>query len=600
MFIYLHGDLVPTITPGVAGKMIVRNGDATSFSIPQSFSDLSPLVAAGIKCDGVTDDTVAMQELLTQIGTTPTTLIFPNSGRCLLSTISFPSNITLDFTQGGSFQIVTGQTVTIAGSIKTIRQQIFFNALANQGTVSFIGNLRIDHWCPEWWGAVKNGSMNDLAALQATTEAADTAGGGTVDLGRGNYNIGAGTWKIANANLQHHINIIGQNPLATTITTTVTGTTPAIYLNKQKYVFLKGFYLHQNGGNGNGVGIIMGGDGCGTQTNGNIVEEIIVDGFNVGIGTSGSPSVGTSSEITFINLQLNNCTTGFNNASFNGLDFTFIQLQMASNGTGINMATAGCNVFGGSSSNNGTDFAFANGGENTIHGFRSEVANLFCSISATAQLHLESVLVQGLANPNSQVAIASSGQLTIEDSFIGGQITINNASTIIKNTAIIDGTNTYTAIVQPNGQGPGFRFVNGGSTGMRFEVSNVKQYTWDGSAAVFVSAWPNGLGYIYAQQGTSSTTAHIIGVTRGPTLAVTNNAIQPSDSIHHVSAGAIQNITATDAYNTKFPQTTVQLIPDAAFTYDNTGNIIGSGTAIIGRLMIACFDPVTAKWYMSY
>jgi hypothetical protein len=451
------------------------------------------------------------------------------------------------------------------------------------------------------YGAKGDGSTNDLTALQNAVNAADAAGGGTVFLPCGNYFIGTGQWSIGNASTQHHVNVLGVNPICSQITSTDTGTNTAIYLNTEKYVTLSGFYLHQTT-QGNGVGIVMSGPSSGTQTNGDIFSEIIIDNFNVCIGTSGSPGVGTSSEITFINLQLNSCTTGFNNADFNGLDFTFIQLQMASNTTGINMATSGLNVFGGSASNDGTDFAIANGGENTIHGFRSEVAGTFVNFTGS-NLHLESVLVQGMTTPNSHTAITftGGGQLTIVDSYIGGQISaVGFSGLILKNDLIIDGTNTYSLTTQPNGQGPGFRFTNGGSSGDRFEGTGNIQLNWNGTAAVAVGFWPNGLGYIYADQGTSSTTAHIFNLSQGPALTVTSNAIQPSDYIHHIGAGLIKNITVTDTYSVALPENCFQAIPDAAFTTDATGNISKASTAVVGQMMTLCYDSVAAKWYPSY
>jgi len=149
-------------------SQIVHNGDATSVTIPQSFADLSPFSAAGVVCDGITDTTVAMQALLTSIGSKVTTLVFPNTGSCVLSNITFPTNITLDFTQGGALQVVTGQTVTIAGLIRAGLQQVFFNALPGQGTVSLQSTL-ITCVYPEWWGAVPgtNPPATNTQALQA-------------------------------------------------------------------------------------------------------------------------------------------------------------------------------------------------------------------------------------------------------------------------------------------------------------------------------------------------------------------------------------------------------------------------------------------------
>jgi hypothetical protein len=523
---------------------------------------------------------------------------------------TIPANVTLEFTSGAMLSPANSTTTTIVGIINAGRQQIFTNALASQGTVGFTGNLKMDRFYPEWWGAVKNGRTNDLAALQATSEAADTVGAGTVDLGSGNYFIGTGTWKIANSSLQHHLNIIGQGPIATFISSTVTGSKTAIYLNKEKYVHLEGFDLQQTGGSAVGVGMIMGGDSSGTQTNGNLMDEIIFDGFGACLGTSGSPGVGTSSEITMINLQFNNCATGFNNSSFNGLDYTFIQLQMSNNTLGINMATAGLNVFGGSSSNNGTDFRFANDGENQIRGFRSEVpTNQFVTFTAEAgmnHLTISDCEVIGLSTPNAHNAIIwAGGHLTIENCDIGGQILDRatdpgTAYLVLRNNSITDGNNTYTSTATPVGMGPGFRIdVNVAASGPRFESVGNAQFSGPGASLGF---WPSGYGHIVAPQGSSAKAAVFDnGVGQGATLAITANAIQPTSYVHHVGSGLIKNISATDIY--RRPSTLgscVHLVPDAAFTTDTTGNIAKASTAVIGQVMTMCYDSTSAKWYPSY
>jgi hypothetical protein len=525
---------------------------------------------------------------------------------------TIPANVTLEFTRGAMLSPANSTTTTIVGTIIAGRQQIFTNALATQGRVVFTNNMKMDRFYPDWWGAVKDGVMNDLASLQATSEAADTIGGGTVDLGRGNYFIGTGTWKISRATAQHHLNVIGQGPIATFISSTVTGTNPAIYLNEEKYVHLKGFDLQQLGGVGKGVGMVMGGDSPagGTATNGNLMEEIILDSFNVCLGTSGSPGVATSSEVTMINMQFNNCTTGFNNAQFNGLDYTFIQLQMFHNTIGVNMNTAGLNVFGGSASFNGTDFQFANDGENIIIGFRSEVVtNQFVNFTASAgmnHLSIKACLVQGLSTPNSHNAIIwRGGNLEIENSAIGGQILDQSgdpktSSLTLRNNTITDSGNTYTSTATPVGMGPGFRIDNNAAgSGPRFESINNTQFSGPGVSLGF---WPSGNGHIVAPQGTSSKVAVFDnGVGQGAALTITANTIQPTSYVHHVGPGLIKNISITDIYGR--PSTLgscVQLVPDAVFKTDTTGNVAKASTAVIGQVMTMCYDSTAAKWYPSY
>lgn len=83
----------------------------------------------------------------------------------------------------------------------------------------------------------------------------------------------------------------------------------------------------------------------------------------------------------------------------------------------------------------------------------------------------------------------------------------------------------------------------------------------------------------------------------GAVLNIAINAIAPTNSIHHV--GTV-NVLKTITPPAGFVSGTVYLIPDAAWTYDNTGNIIGAGTAVVGRTMAATLSSSTGKWAMAY
>lgn len=462
------------------------------------------------------------------------------------------------------------------------------------------------------YGATGNGSTNDLAALQAAVDAADAAGGGTVYLRKGSYNISSGQLKIGNANVQHYVSIVGEGPTVTKIVV-VNPTSSAIYLQHEKYVHLQEFAINQIGRPQTGIGIAMGGDaGGGTQTNGSVLESVSVDNFNWCVSTSGSR--GTSSEITFINLSLSHCTNGFRNADFNGLDYTFIQLQMSFNTIGVNSTTPGVNVFGGSSSFDGDDFVFGGNGENVVIGFRSEVATgTFATIKA-GRLSIINCLVEGMPNGNAHTAIAfNGGHLTVENSQLAGQLMVAGSlsgdnSLSLRNNSIVDGNNRYSLTSQPTGQGPGFRFISGQNSGGRFESVNNMQLTVNGSNVVgAIGQWPSGEGYIMSPQGSSQTMAYMTGKSIGGLLqvgvgsGVAANTIQPTAYMHHVGAGLIKSIDAAGGLaglnGNPLPFRCVLLVPDAAFTTGTTGNIAVALTAVVGQAITFCYDPVTAKWY---
>lgn len=42
------------------------------------------------------------------------------------------------------------------------------------------------------------------------------------------------------------------------------------------------------------------------------------------------------------------------------------------------------------------------------------------------------------------------------------------------------------------------------------------------------------------------------------------------------------------------------IMPTGAFTWTTATNIAVAGTAVVGRLLIFWYNPITAKWYPSY
>src|SRR4029077_13049298 len=124
-------------------------------------------------------------------------------------------------------------------------------------------------------------------------------------------------------------------------------------------------------------------------------------------------------------LVLSYCDNGFYNDSFNGLNFTFIQLQTNNNGVGIYAHTAGVYIFGGAASANKTDFRFENGGTDTIHGFRSETAGKFIDDSGPLSLSVLDCIAQALTGPTA-INLGSGNHISIRDSQIGGDIKVSD------------------------------------------------------------------------------------------------------------------------------------------------------------------------------
>lgn len=356
------------------------------------------------------------------------------------------------------------------------------------------------------YGAKGDGSTNDLAALQAAVNAADSAGGGTVRIPPGSYFIGSDTWKIGEAATQNHVNIQTDGPVVTRIISTASNN-PAIYFNLEKYVTVSGgFYLQ---GQKTGIGISLGGDsGTGMETNSAVLNSLIVEGFDQGIVTEGG--IGTSADLTFNNLTLNNNNIGFHNSNPNGLDFVFNMLKLNNNGTGIRSAVGDFKVFGGSGHGNVTDFDVVGSTDAAvvITGFRSECPGLFLKCTGNVgAITLLGVVVTGLATPNAQQAIYNAGcRLTVIGSKIGGQIEWlpgGFGTLYLQGNIIVDPDNTWTVAQPVKRQGPGFRLGSGGApVDARWVSQNNTQAK--NNADTIWGQWPNAQGTVSLVGGDST------------------------------------------------------------------------------------------------
>jgi len=116
-------------------------------------------------------DTAAIQSAINSIGTGTGTITLPrdNDPRCVVNDLIVPSNITMDFgLNSAGVQIVTSKILSIGSLIARPDQQLFFNALAGQGTV----NLSVSVLHPEWWTANVNPGVTDMtAAINAAIQA---------------------------------------------------------------------------------------------------------------------------------------------------------------------------------------------------------------------------------------------------------------------------------------------------------------------------------------------------------------------------------------------------------------------------------------------
>ena len=132
------------------------------------------------KGNGVTDDTSAFTKLLSAVGSDNATILLHKTYQ-ISQDITFPSNVTLWFLQGGQLKTASGKTITINGPIMAGVYEIF----SGDGTIS--GSPKIREAYPQWFGAKGDGATNDTSAFNKTVSLVHAAGGGNVVVPPGNY-----------------------------------------------------------------------------------------------------------------------------------------------------------------------------------------------------------------------------------------------------------------------------------------------------------------------------------------------------------------------------------------------------------------------------
>lgn len=147
-------------------------------------------------CAG-SNDTAKFSALISAIGSNTATIRLPykSGSRCAINTLTIPSNITLDNTDGTGIKINSGQVLTVVGPVVSTPKLLFSNATAGLGTVSFSGNHAMSIIYPEWFGAKADGSTDCAASIQAAQTALTTLGGGAggsvLYFSAGTYNVSA-------------------------------------------------------------------------------------------------------------------------------------------------------------------------------------------------------------------------------------------------------------------------------------------------------------------------------------------------------------------------------------------------------------------------
>lgn len=80
------------------------------------------------------------------------------------------------------------------------------------------------------------------------------------------------------------------------------------------------------------------------------------------------------------------------------------------------------------------------------------------------------------------------------------------------------------------------------------------------------------------------------------TIAAGTNSVDWPFNLTDTGTAAMVTLTAP---YTDF-QGTVGFVPGGAFTWTAAGNIAVLGTAVVNRMLLLTYNPISAKWYPSY
>lgn len=373
------------------------------------------------------DDTTELLKLISDAGSQGVVIKLPNTraARCVTNSLTIPANITLDNTDSGGIKVNTGQTVTILGTvISPLGNQIFFNALPGQGTISFKENKYLSVLYPEWWGAKT--TKDDAPALNACSSAAATLPATDIDLVN-TYNL-ASTWQVGVGPPYTFISLKGHGAGSGGTTLNWVGAEDGLMLKfwANKYSNIERIRFQNGVSFGRTVGLRFTGPGNGTQSNNYNVDNCEVTGFYCGLQAGDPVTPAAVSEMSFRNVVFDRNEIGFQGASTgNTLDITFLTCSFVTNkSVGLDLGTASdCHVFGGLFGENGIDIV-GNAWTNTLSiiGARFEMFNPDVSISLGGAGTVAIRNCSFLGDPNkltAKVIIRGETNLTLENNFVG-------------------------------------------------------------------------------------------------------------------------------------------------------------------------------------
>jgi hypothetical protein len=379
-----------------------------------------------LNCTG-TNDTSEFNRIVSSTGPNSATLKLPAQGakRCAVSQATIPANIILDNTDGAGITLKTGGTLRILGNvINPAGKQIFFNALAGQGSISFSGNKYLSVIYPEWWGAKT--TTDDAPSLNACSAAAATLIAADIDL-VSTYNLSS-TWQVGPGSPYTFISLKGHGSGSGGTTLNWVGATDGLLLKfwANKYSNIERIRFQNGVSVGHTVGLRFTGPGNGTQSNNINIDNCVFAGFYYGLQAGDPTTDAAVSELSFRNVVFERNDTGFLGTSTgNTLDITFLTCSFVTNkSVGLDLGSSSdCHLFGGLFGENGIDIVGTAWTQTlSINGARFEMFNPEVSllVGGVGTVAIRNCSFLGdTSRLTEKVIIRGETSLTFENNYVG-------------------------------------------------------------------------------------------------------------------------------------------------------------------------------------
>lgn len=458
--------------------------------------------AIGAIGDGTTDNLAILDNLANvtlQVTGAGGRIYFPPGDYLISSDMGFIGNVILEFAPGARLKPANGATITILGLLDGALE-IFTNARAGQGTISFLANRVLRTTRPEWWGwsTLATATVN-AAAFNACNAATCTMGAGEIQMGNGTYDVNDTLFVGLTSGSFPSVSLAGTNGyVGTNIRWTGSTSGTAIRVSRGRMNYLHDFVLINGGVVGTTTGILTTGPAGSLQTALVHMERVTIDGFYIGHQPGENATNAAADEHLYSRCVWQNCTHGFYGVSpSNTLVFVFLQCIWATCDYGVYTTTASPITLIGCNGGHNTVDLFINGAlqQLTIVGWDGEVGERFIQAQSGAMIQVSAAVLRSytLARADGTAVIEASGNVSLTNVFQGGNFTSGGATGphfLYATGSGIDVTNCYF----PDDELPHIDPANSASNGVTYRFFN--NHSIDNNTNAILTRFPDEQGEI--------------------------------------------------------------------------------------------------------